>query len=93
MPTYVKSIIFQVDYESNVMMHGDLSSTITTMFMSLPGVMNSFPMVGGEEIHVNHGTYISYSHDEYLRLIRETRLKIEKLNEQYTENKNMYEVL
>lgn len=93
MPTYQKAITFQVDYESHMPMHNDLFDIINKMFMSLPGVTNSFTSGGGHEITVNYGTYTSYAHDEYMRFVHETRLRIEELNEQYTDNKNCYEVL
>ena len=93
MPTYVKFITFQVDYETHLQMHPDLFDTINKMFLSLPGVISGYGHGAGHEITVNYGTYTSYANDEYLRIIHETRLKVEELNEKYTENKSMYEIL
>ena len=93
MPTYAKNITFQVDYESPNVMHLDLFDTVNKMFMSLPGVTTGYATGAGYEITVNYGTYLSYTHDEYMRIVHETRLQTEDLNDKYTVNKNLYEIL
>jgi len=93
MPTYASKIMFQVDFESGLTIHTDIHSIVQTMFNSLPGVYSCFMMGAGYEITVSYGTYTSYQHDEYMRFVNDTRLKIEELNRNYTDNKNMYEAL
>jgi len=91
--TYTAYIQFQVEFERGFVMHGDLYNTIQQHFTSLPGVNTAIPMGSGYELTVSYASYTHYMHDEYMRIIDDTRKIIEDLNQNYTENKNMYDVL
>lgn len=93
MSTYTAYIQFQVEFECGIQMHGDLYNTIQQHFTSLPGVSTAIPMGIGYEITVTYGTYMHYMHEEYMRIIDDTRKIIEDLNQNYTDNKNMYDIL
>lgn len=93
MSTYTTNIQFQVDFEHSLPMHNDLYNTIQQHFMSLPGVNMTSPIGHGYEITVSYSTYMHYMHDEYMRIIDDTRKTIEDLNQNYTDNKNMYDIL
>jgi len=91
--TYTTYIQFQVGFEHSLPMHNDLYNTIQQHFMSLPGVVGAIVVGGGYEITVSYSTYMHYMHDEYMRIIDDTRKIIEELNHNYTDNKNMYDIL
>lgn len=92
MSGYIKNIIIHMDFNCGVI-HADLNATVDTTLRSIAGVEYVTVIGAGYDLMVNYGTYSSYSHDEYMRFIDDTRRQIEDLSRVYSLNKSMYEVL
>ena len=93
MSTFIEEITLRVCLESNVPEHVDLYNTYSQAFYSLPGVKLVNKDGSDWLITTTYGTYTSYMPEEYMRIIDNTRKSLEDLNKNYTENKNMYDVL